>query len=157
MEKKIFDYDTQDDSEETKTGGVGIKRRHSDTDQGYLESLMMTQQKMIDDIEKHCHSKRMKKNIYKMDCIRLGHQGAKIDNPSVTMAASEALKLTANSVDPVIEWQFKKMNTTHYQNIMQDHADNLLHSRNYMPFSIYENDLTSKQKVEDFEELLLTR
>jgi len=61
---------------------------------------------MIEDIEKHCRSKRLKKNIYKMD-MRTGMSGAKIDNSALTMAASDPSKLTGNSADPVIAWQFK--------------------------------------------------
>jgi hypothetical protein len=76
--------------------------------------LMLSQANFIRDIEKHCHSKRLKKNIFKMDCIRLGHDGAKIDSSLVTMGASEAIKLVTNSADPVIEYQFKKRNSLHY-------------------------------------------
>lgn len=154
MAKSVFDYDTQEDSEETK---VGSKRKHCDTDQGYLDKLMLSQKNIIDDIEKYCHSKRLKKNIFKMDCIRFGHQGASIDSGLVTMGASEAIKLTGNSADPVIEYQFKKKNTTHYQNIMQNHTDKLLRGTTQLPFAIHEGDLTSMQKAQDFEELMLTR
>jgi len=59
---------------------------------------------MIDDIEKHCHSKRLKKNIYKLDCIRMGINGSKITNPAVSAGASEPLKLVTNVADPVIDY-----------------------------------------------------
>jgi hypothetical protein len=27
---------------------------------------------MIEDIEKHCRNKKLKKNIYKLDCVKIG-------------------------------------------------------------------------------------
>jgi len=33
---------------------------------------------------------------------------------------------------------------------MKDHADSLLKHKGYIPFNVYEKDLTSQQKLNDF-------
>ena len=67
---------------------------------------------MIDDLEKHCRNKRLKKNIYKMDCIKFStntnsvapvQKDMPVYNPAVTNASSDPEKLPRLHNDPVID------------------------------------------------------
>jgi len=121
MSKAIFDYDTQDDSQESPK--VGEKRSRM-SQASYLDKLMSSQQHMMEDIEKHCYSKRLKKSIFKLDCMRIGKHGSKLEQ--VTMTGSDSAKLPFQGIDPVISHDFVNRNSGNYQGIMQDQAEMLL-------------------------------
>lgn len=46
---------------------------------------------MVEDIEKHCKNKRLKKNIFKMDLVNAKNNNGKIglDAPIFTLASSD--------------------------------------------------------------------
>ena len=148
MAKTIYDYDSQEENNLDEnaffSGKVGTKRTHQETSQNtYLEKLMLNQQKMITDIEKHCKNKRMKKNIYKMDCIRMGSK----QHQEQMQAAASAANTAVIMPDPVIDYQFKMRNVYNYQHIMQDHTNALLQNKGYLPINIFDNDMKSQQKL----------
>jgi len=70
----------------------------------------MNQKALIEDIQKHCKNKRLKKNILKMGGIRLMSNGTKqsIEQPQYTNASSDFEKMPRTVNDPVIENVFKK-------------------------------------------------
>lgn len=87
---------------------------------------------MIEDLEKHCRNKRLKKNIYKMDCVKIGRplpQAAPVQkdvtvyNPAVTNASSDPEKLPRLVNDPVIDQYFKQTNARLFQDIMSYEAN----------------------------------
>ena len=65
-----------------------------------IDQLLMSQKKILDDIDKHCKSKRLKKNIYKLEGIK------KTEGP--------------------IERYFKKKNGTLITDFMTSEAENIL-------------------------------
>lgn len=73
---------------------------------------MLSQKNLIKDIETHCQNKRLKKNIYKMDCLPLKQEGG--------------LHLQQWNPDPVLDYQFKVRNAFSYNNIMATHAKEML-------------------------------
>jgi hypothetical protein len=58
---------------------------------------------MIEDIEKHCINKRLKKNIFKMDCNKYYKQNKQTQDNSFTLASSDYKKLPRVQNDPVID------------------------------------------------------
>ena len=83
MEKTIFDYETDESSTEdsVKIVKLGKKRTVTERDNNYLR-LMVNEKQIIKDIEMNCKNKRLKKNLFKTDCQRLGlHEQASV-NPS---------------------------------------------------------------------------
>lgn len=81
--------------------------------------MMISQQTLINDIEKHCRNKRLKKNIFKMEC-----SNRILPQPynSITLASSDTAKWSKQIIDPIIDNQFKKLNMVNYQSIMQNEA-----------------------------------
>lgn len=87
MAKTVFDYDSDDYSmfDDNKrqwnhdNRECGRKRqRHSDISTNKnIDRVMMNQKQLIEDIQKHCKNKRLKKNIFKMNGIRLMSNGTK--------------------------------------------------------------------------------
>mgnify|MGYP007028890598 FL=1 len=132
MAKSVFDYDSELEEIEGP-----VKRRKKD-DQNYLTKLMENQRELVEDIEKHCTSKRLKKYMYKLDCIRLG--GLKQDG--VTLATSEPDPLRSSLNDPVIDHLFKLHNATNYQAIWQDCAYEHLALRGMHPDRVFEGDMS---------------
>jgi len=66
---------------------------------------MINQKSLINDIQKHCKNKRLKKNIMKMNGIRLMSNGTKqtIANAQYTNASSDFEKMPRTINDPVIQ------------------------------------------------------
>jgi hypothetical protein len=65
MTKTIFDYESSDEEEKKPK-----KRTFRQLDNNF-DNYLNGQKMIIEDIEKHCRNKRLKKNIYKMDCLKL--------------------------------------------------------------------------------------
>lgn len=73
MNKTVFDYDTDSSSIEeiVNTNKIGAKRNWQDSQKqnsSAFERFMMSQKNIKEDIEKHCKNKRLKKNLYKLEC-----------------------------------------------------------------------------------------
>lgn len=72
MYKTIFDYESSEDEEEAKHP---LKRTYeqfqNESMQTGFDKYLLSQKRFVEDIEKHCKNKRLKKNIYKMDCVKL--------------------------------------------------------------------------------------
>jgi hypothetical protein len=65
MNKTIFDYESSDEDEK-----VSKKRTFKQFENGF-DNYLLSKRNLIEDIEKHCRNKRLKKNIFKMDCVKL--------------------------------------------------------------------------------------
>jgi predicted dienelactone hydrolase len=81
---------------------------------------MNNQKTLIEDIHKHCKNKRLKKNILKMNNIRLMSNGTKvqIDNSQYTNATSSYDRIPQQVTDPVIESVFKRTHFGLYKELM---------------------------------------
>jgi hypothetical protein len=133
MAKTIFDYDSTDellhqDSLNTSHILPKNKRKAPEPDTASpFDKEMAVRREMINDIQKLCKNKRLKKNILKFDYIRLGgvqtHGGKgykpslysstgpslskqfdALYNPSVTNSSSDQMKLPRLYNDPVIDY-----------------------------------------------------
>ena len=139
MNKTIFGYESTDDELKPhqlqnnfidfdafkKSKKRYIKQEAKLTSKFDIE--MAEKRRLIDDLNKHCQNKRLKKNILQMDYIRLGgvNQNGSIGylpsmyattgpsvtkqidsnyNPSITNASSDYLKLPRLYNDPVIDY-----------------------------------------------------
>ena len=70
MQKTIFDYESSSDEEEKISGKRTYNQFLNKFDNNF-DQYLFDKKSMIQDIEKHCRNKRLKKNIYKMDCVKL--------------------------------------------------------------------------------------
>jgi len=92
MAKTVFDYDSDDYMlyENGKNEDKSRKWNHDNRECGrkrqrhpdnscakQVDRYMMNQKTLIEDIQKHCKNKRLKKNILKMNGIRLMSNGTK--------------------------------------------------------------------------------
>jgi hypothetical protein len=59
---------------------------------------------LIEDIEKNCKNKRLKKNIYKMDLLLAKNNNGKLglDAPIFSLASSDYLRIPRLANDPII-------------------------------------------------------
>ena len=137
MSKTVFDYDSNEEdmlntskdkqnkvyaniSNDKSSNQPGIKRTYGQFKNHFnsnIDKLLFGQKQMIEDIEKHCRNKKLKKNIYKLDCVKIGgtnigaapvaqKEGVPVYNPAVTNASSDHEKLPRLMNDPVIDQQF---------------------------------------------------
>uniref|UniRef100_A0A7S3MTM5 Uncharacterized protein n=1 Tax=Strombidium inclinatum TaxID=197538 RepID=A0A7S3MTM5_9SPIT len=120
---------------------------------------MENMRSFISDIEEHCQSKRLKKNIYKFDCIKLGglqstsgkgylpsalaqinyKPSEPIWNPGVTQASSDSVKFPRGQNDPVIDKKFKSENAKIYNEIMKTDFNQQLHAKSMNPEQLFES------------------
>lgn len=126
MSKTIFDYDSNEedlmntsrDKSSNQKRTYGQFKNHFNSK---IDKLLFGQKQMIEDIEKHCRNKRLKKNIYKLDCVKIGapnaraapvaqKDGTAVYNPAVTNASSDHEKLPRLMNDPVIDQHFMQTN-----------------------------------------------
>lgn len=121
MAKTIFDYESADDlnNDEKQVGQKRNKNQQLFGSSAYVDRLMMSQKQMVEDIEKHCKNKRLKKNMFKMDFNRLGHK------------FSENYPSNVHATDPVVEYYFKTQNVVNYQHVMRDQSEKLLQQNYY--------------------------
>ena len=105
MAKTIFDYDSDDYSIFNDQMESGNKRQKLTNSSKNIDRYMMNLKEKIDDIQKHCKNKRLKKNIFKMNNIRMMSNGARvaIENPQFTNASSSFERVPQSFTDPVIE------------------------------------------------------
>jgi hypothetical protein len=152
MAKTIFDYESSD--EELNPHALQInfhdfdqykknlakKRKAPPTPVNGFDQVLLSHQQVIQDVQKHCQNKRLKKAILKMDYVRMGgiktfggkgyhpsvfaSSGAngnkQLDamyNPSVTNSSSDYLKLPRLYNDPVIDHQFRRANASAVKNL----------------------------------------
>lgn len=142
MMKTIYDYDTDESSHEEPV--VNCKKR-SFEQCDYLERSLLAHKTVIEDIQKNCRNKRLKKNLFKVDLQKLG---SKFQEPPNHFAPYS---------DSVIDNQFKMFNKESYDNLMRDHAEQQLIKHNMNKNLIYEGDSNHIQKLKDFDEYLLTQ
>ena len=45
-----------------------------------IDQMLLDQKKLVDDLDKYCHNKRLKKNIHKMDMNHNLYNGQKYTN-----------------------------------------------------------------------------
>ena len=128
MEKTVFDYDSNEEDligfEKPKASKKRSYGQYSNNFSLNIDKLLLGQRQIIEDIEKHCKNKRLKKNIYKMDCVKIAQpvpnpkQETPVYNPAVTNASSDHEKLPRMMNDPVIDQNFKINNARLFQDIM---------------------------------------
>ncbi len=173
MAKTVFDYDDSLDEvlapstrspaqQEAKEGTVGRKRTYKESEPAKgIDLEMQNMREFIHDIEEHCQSKRLKKNIYKFDCIKLGglqsagskgylpsmlaqinfKQHEPVWNPNPTLASSDTIKFPRGQNDPVVEKKFKNENAQLYNVIMKSEFSQTLKKKSMNPELIHENSL----------------
>lgn len=164
----MFDYD----SDEFSSDNMGSKKqkvKNSSKNNEFkiktgIDQILMNQQQLIMDINKHCRNKRYRKHLFKMEGIRVQGSnvgnGAKIGtneklvqyNPAVTNASSDFEKLPRTANDPVIDYQFKKNNSFCYKTLMTMNSEKILMSKGMNVKNIFDNDLSQTQKLQDYEE-----
>ena len=160
MQKTIFDYESSSDEEEKISGKRTYNQFMNKFDNNF-DQYLFDKKSMIQDIEKHCRNKRLKKNIYKMDCVKLVMQPAPSDqvyNPGVTAASSDYEKLPRAAVnDPVIDAQFKKKNESLLNSIMKNESTSMLFEKGLNPQNVFESDFCKTTKLADFDEYIASR
>jgi hypothetical protein len=79
MAKTVYDYDSNEDGFTTtpidKSDFHGVKRNYDQFKNHFtskIDKILAGKKTIIEDLEKHCRNKRLKKNIYKMDCVNIG-------------------------------------------------------------------------------------
>ena len=136
MVKTIFDYESSED--EAKV----LKKRSYQQLKG-VDSYLHKQSSLLEDIEKHCHNKRLKKNIYKMDYLKLIAQNPpakdQVYNPGVTNASSDYEKLPRFINDPVIDSYFRSNNSL-INEVMQNEARSMIRDKGMHPENVFESD-----------------
>jgi hypothetical protein len=176
MSKTIFDYDSNEEdmlntSRDKSSNQPGVKRTYGQFKNHFnsnIDKLLFGQKEMIEDIEKHCRNKRLKKNIYKLDCVKIGGKnpgaapvaqkdGAPVYNPAVTNASSDHEKLPRLMNDPVIDQHFMQTNARQYQEIMTQEAENVLSTKGFHPSNVFVSDFSPRHKLADFDEFLASR
>ena len=168
--KEIFDYDSDELSGENFTSSKKQKIKNSHLKNNEfkiktgIDQILQNQHQLIMDINKHCRNKRHRKQIFKMEGIRVQGStvgnGTKIGsnekviqyNPSVTNASSDFEKLPRTANDPVIDYQFKKKNSFCYKALMTMNSEQILMSKGMNVKNLFENDLSQTQKLQDYEE-----
>ena len=111
---------------------------------------------MISDIEKHCKNKRLKKNIYKMDYLKLINNKDQVYNPGVTSASSDYDKLPRVINDPVID-SCLRANNSLICDVMHQEGRQMIMDKGYHPENVFESDFCKTQKLADFEEFMASR
>ena len=131
MSKTVFDYDSNEEDLQSLSRDKsqnGTKRTYGQFKNHFnskIDKLLFGQKQLIEDIEKHCRNKRLKKNIYKLDCVKIGgpnigaapvaqKEGTPVYNPAVTNASSDHEKLPRLMNDPVIDQSFILKNARQY-------------------------------------------
>jgi len=121
--------------------------------------LLASQRNLAEDIEKFCRSKRLKKNIMKMDLLHASNNNSRIplDSALFTAASSDPINNYRQSIDPVIALQFKRKNSMLYQELQAFEADRILFLQGVDPQYVHENDYTLTEKLQDYDDLHATR
>jgi hypothetical protein len=81
---------------------------------------------MIEDIDKYCKNKRLRKNIYRLEGIK------RTDGP--------------------IDRHFKLKNSEIYAELQRNEADKMLLKKGLNMYNIYEKEFSKQQKLEDFDD-----
>jgi hypothetical protein len=139
MTKTIFDYESSDEEEK-----VGKKRTFAQA-QG-IDGYLNQQSKHLLDIEKHCRNKRLKKNIYKLDYLKLIQQpGPSREaggyNPGLTNASSDYDKLPRVMNDPVIDSLLRKSNPL-IDDVMNHEGLKMINEKGLHPENVFESDFS---------------
>jgi len=148
MTKTIFDYESSDEEQKSNPK----KRTYKHHFDEYLEG----QKSLISDIEKHCKNKRLKKNIYKMDYLKLINNKDQVYNPGVTNASSDIDKLPRVINDPVID-SCLRANNSLISDIMSHEGKQMIIDKGLHPENVFESDFCKTQKLADFEEFMASR
>ena len=96
-----------------------------------IDQFLTNQKKILDDIDKHCKSKRLKKNIYRLEGIK------RADGP--------------------IDRHFRLKNGTLITDFMTHEAERILKSKGFNTKNVYEKEFTKVQKLENYEDYFATR
>lgn len=155
MTKTIFDYESSDEEEKN------TKKRTFRQFENNFDNYLSEQKTIIEDIEKHCRNKRLKKNIYKMDCLKLITSTAPtkdaVYNPGVTNASSDYEKLPRVINDPVIDSYFRTKTGDLFSDIMTFEGHQMIMNKGLHPENVFETDFCKTQKLADFEEFMASR